>query len=694
MPTWGYAILAALIAVLAAYTLWPDTGAGGVAVFPPKITEPFTVSGEFGEQRIEGGRVKVAGLDRPAETQAVASLAAYATALKVAPERIVDGIDAQAARAWGVDGTRKLVVGDSERLWGEADGTAAVWDPAKRRVYLVRPEEVRRLGQAAARLDARALLELKPEEPPGWLQLDGVRLNRIDGAWRFPGDTRPRAGGRCERLLASLRSAQLTGLAGAPAEAVQAHELLLPGLSGVEERLRVLRLGERVFLERAGTPAQELPAAEAAALTAALAALGEDRLLDPLGIGSPDSVIVQRGGSELFSLARRGPYGSDGQKPWEVRWSGGAEPAAKDAGERIQSALLGLAISGAQPAPEPLWPGAITVTVAPEYGRPIHATISGTRVWADGWEGRVAQLPEVLANLRPDACFDLHPLPVDLERVVKLQRRWPAEPARDEVHARAPGGSWARTHPAGAAPADPLAVGRLARSLARLTAKAVRLATPAEQALPASAELAVRVAPIKVNMTGAEDEVQLEDTVPQERAWRLLPEPASERLLPLGQTWLMVDALGGLVFTIDASDAEALLADVASTRLFPIAPSLVAAVEVAGASAAASFRLARSGAAWTIRRDGVEAPADAIAARRLLRALATLDARGPAAITAGEAITVVLETGDGERVSARVRVLGPGSVAAMTERGGVLIDADAWAQVALDPAVYAAGPAK
>jgi hypothetical protein len=179
--------------------------------------------------------------------------------------------------------------------------------------------------------------------------------------------------------------------------------------------------------------------------------------------------------------------------------------------------------------------------------------------------------------------------------------------------------------------------------------------------------------------------------VPQERAWRLAPEPSADRLLPLGQTWLMVDAIGGLVFTIDAADAEALLADVASTRIFPVAPSLVAAVEIAGSH---SFRLARNGAAWTIRREGLEVPADAIAARRLLRALAALDARGAAAIPAGDATTIVLETGDGERITARVRALGPGSVAAMTERGGVQLDADAWAQVTLDPAAYAAGSNK
>ena len=40
------------------------------------------------------------------------------------------------------------------------------------------------------------------------------------------------------------------------------------------------------------------------------------------------AVVVSRGGSELFRLSRRGTWGADGQKPWEVRWSGGAEPAA------------------------------------------------------------------------------------------------------------------------------------------------------------------------------------------------------------------------------------------------------------------------------------------------------------------------------------------------------------------------------
>ena len=692
MPTWGYAIIAALIVVLATYTLWPASGSAGTAVFPAKISEPFSVTGDLGEQRVEAGRIKVAGLDRPAESIAVAAFAAAATALKVASNLVVEGIDAQAARAWGIDGSRRLIVGEQERHWGEADGTAAVWDPRTRRVCLLPTAELRRLVQAAARLDARALLELKPEQPVDWLLLDGVRLARLDGVWRFPGDQRPRASGRVERLLAALRSVQLASLTGAPAEAMATHELRLPGLAGVEERLRLLSLGERLWIERAGTPAQELAPAEAATWTTLLASLGEDRLLDPPGVGRPETIVVSCGGAEMFRLMKHGSYGSDGQKPWEVRWSGGAELAAADAGERIQNILLGLVITGAAAAPEPIWANATTITVTSEYGSPLRAIIAGNRVWADGWSGAVAQLPEALAKLGPDTCFDLHPLPIDLERIVKLQRRWPAEPARDEVHARAAGGSWARTHPAGATPADPLAVGRLARSLVRLTAKSVHLATPAEKAAPATAELAVRIAPVKVATTGADDDVTLEDTVPQERAWRLAPMAASDRLLPVGQTWLMVDTLGGLAFTIDGADAEALLADVASTRLFPLAPSLVSTVEVVGVH---SFSLARSGAAWTLRQADHEVPADAIAARRLLRALATLDARGPAAIPAGasgQGTTIVIETGDGERLTAHVRVLAPGNVAAQTEHGGVLLDADAWAQVALDPAAYAAGP--
>ncbi len=689
MPRWGYAIVVALIAVLAGYTLWPANAAAGIAVFPAKITEPFTVSGALGEQRVEGGRVKVAGLDRPAETGTIASFASLATALKVPADRVVEGIDAQAARAWGVDGSRKLVVGEAERQWGEADGTAAVWDPRSRRVFLLKPAELQRIAQTAARLDSRALLELKPEQPVDWLMLDGVRLARLAGAWRFPGDTRPRASGRVERLLAALREVQLVSTAGAPAEAAPEHELRLPGLSGIEERLRVLRLGERLWIERAGTPAQELSAAEVAGWTAALAALREDRLLDPLGVGQPDSVVVSRGGSEVFRLARHGAPGDEGQKPWEVRWSGGAEPAAKDAGERIQRALLGLILSGAVAGPEPISPDLTTIVVNTDYGAPLRVMIGGGKAWADGWGGSVAKLPEALANLRPDTCFDLHPLAVEADRVVKLQRRWPGDAARDEVHARAAGGSWARTHPAAATPADPLAVARLARSLVRLTARSVHLATAAEKAAPATAEVAVRIAPVKVGLTGAGDDVELEDTVPQERAWRLAPEAAADRLLPTGTAWLMVDAIGGLAYVIEAADAEALLADVASSRLFPLAPSLVAAVEVAGAK---SFRLARAGAAWTIRQAGADAPADAIAARRLLRALTALEARGAATVPGGEGLTIVVETGDGERLTVRVRELAPGEIAAVTEHGGVRLDADAWSQVALDPAVYAAGP--
>jgi len=697
MPRWGYAIVLALIAILAGYTLWPSNAATGIAVFPPKIAEPFLVTGDFGEQRVEGGRVTVAGLDRPTEAMALSAFAAGATALRVPPERVVEGVDAQAARAWGVDGSRKLVIGDQERQWGEVDGTAAVWDPRSRRVYLLKAGELRQITQAAARLDAKPLIELQPpaaapsqppQAPPSidWLIVDGVRMARIDGAWRFPGDQRPRASGRVERILGAVRSVQLTSVVGAPASAEAIHDVRLSGLGGIEEHLRILRADGRLWIERAGTPAQDAGDIDWPQL---ITSLRDDRLLDPLGFGPPDRVTISRGGTEVFHIGKRGTYGEDGQKPWEVRWSGGAEPAAKDAGERIQSALLGLVISSAVQAAEPLWSGSTTIEIAQEYGSPTKVVLAGSQVWASGWSGTVATMPPVLADLRPDAFLDLHPLPVELARVVKLQRTWLAEAQRNETHARAAGGSWARTFPKDATPADPLAVGRLVRSLVRLSARAVHLASPAEKAIPAQAEIAVRVAPIKVNMTGAEDEVELEDTVPQERAWKLSPIASRDQLLPTGQAWLMVDVTGGLAFTIEAADAEALLGDVASSRLFPVATSLIAAVEVGGVS---SFRLERRAAAWVIRSAGVERPADAVAARRLLRALTALEARGPAAIPSGESVAIVVETGDGERITARILVLAPDTVLAMTERGGVALDAAAWTQVGLDPAGYAAGP--
>ncbi|MBN8527455.1 MAG: hypothetical protein J0M02_19145, partial [Planctomycetes bacterium] len=205
MPKWGYALVAALIAVLAGYVLWPSSGAAGVAVFPSAIAEPFTVTGALGEQRIEGGRVKVAGLDRPAAAEAVSGFSATATAITIPPDRVVDGIDAQAAKAWGVDGTRRLQVGEEERQWGEADGGGAVWDPRRRRIHLVPAEAVRQLSQAASRLDSRTLIEL-PQTPADWLMVDGVRYARRDGEWRTPGDLRPPLSGRVERIFAALRA--------------------------------------------------------------------------------------------------------------------------------------------------------------------------------------------------------------------------------------------------------------------------------------------------------------------------------------------------------------------------------------------------------------------------------------------------------------------------------------------------------
>jgi hypothetical protein len=688
MPTWGYAIVAALIAVLAGYTLWPASGSGdGIAVFPGAIAEPFTVTGTLGEQRIEGGRVKVAGMDRPVNAEAMSGFAAGATALKVAPDRVVDDVDAKAAQAWGIDGSRHLVVGEEERQWGEADGTGAVWDPIRRRVFLVEAERLRQLAQAAARLDNRALLEL-PQTSNDWLLVDGVRLGRKDGEWRFPGDLRPTASGRVERIIAALRGVQLTGPGGAPPEAEPVHELRLAGVGGIEERVRLLRVGERLWIERVGSPAQEL-GAEAAHWLDLVAALREDRPLDPHAVGEPNAITVTRAGHEIFRLARRGTYGEDGQKPWEVRWSGGAEPAAKDAGERIQTALLGLVFHDVTRGDALLSPDATTIELTPEFGTSLRIIIGGGRACSSGWIGTLNSLPPVLADLRPDACLDLHPCPFELARVVKLQRRWTAQPARDEVHARAAGGSWARTFPADATPADALAVGRLARSLVRLRATSVRLATPDERAATATAEIAVRIAPVKVNMTGAEDEVDLDDTVPQERAWRLHHVAQADRLYPVGDTWLMVDAVGGLAFTIDAADAEALLADVASTRLFPIAPALVSAIEIAGST---DFRLEHRGADWMLRSNGGEAPADALATRRLLRALAALDSRGPAKVPAGAAVAIVIETVDGERLTAHVHATSTDGVIAATDHGGVQLDPDAWAQVALDPATYRVAP--
>ncbi|MCX8040140.1 MAG: hypothetical protein N3B15_06170 [Planctomycetota bacterium] len=673
MPPWGYAVVAVLIVALSTYVFWPSRQSQ-VAVFPAEIEPPFLVSGALGEQEVDAQRIRVAGLERARDDLAVRRFVGTAKSLTVPDDRIVDDIDAAQAKAWGIDGTRRFVMGDEERQWGEAGGAAAVWDPKRRRAFLVTPNEARRLTAAAERLDQKPLLGWETLEKLDRLTIDGVAILRQDDGWRFAQGQRPPCSGRVMQLLYAVHRVELASREGAPAEAQLRHELRL-ALAEREYRLRLWAQDARWWLQLDEHPAQ--PSGED--WSALLAAFASDRLWDPASSSVPDHIDIRQGERTLFSLARRGAYGDDGQKPWRVRWSGGDELAVRDAGERLHEAVRTLTVVDPEPSPTPpAGPEAIVISGTLTYhGEVLRLVLAGERAWAAGWAGRVRELPAALQHLQAETFLNPAVLPVASERLVKLQRRWP-EASRDETYVRPPGGSWTRSYPPSAQAADPQAVSRLARALTRLNGLAVRAATASDRALPATVEIAVRVAPRSVQQTTVDDDLDLADTFPQDLAWRLAQA---------GDAWVLIDQIGGLCFTIGEDDAAALLAEVTSRNLFAVPPTLISAIECAGAQA---WRLERDGAQWTLRSGEQSQRADAIAARRLLRALTALQALGPAdAQPSGRGIALAVELVDGERLVVRVHDEGD-RVLAATAHGTVRLAPESWRALVLDPAALRA----
>lgn len=669
MPRWGYAVVAALALILAVYAFWPAPEKLGERAFPERLPDAFAITGALGEQQVALGRVRVAGLDRPADDGAIRRLAATLAGIRVPAERIVDGVDAAAARAWGVDGAQRLVAGSEERTWGSSGEGAAVHDPRRARLYLIAPEALGRIARDAARLDRRALVPLDAD--PSALTVDGVRWAPGPGGWRAADRPRPPANGRIAHVLAQVSSLELGAIGAAPpATAAVLHSLTLD-LGGLAQRLELRRDGAAWWIVAEGAPAQALTAAQGEGFAAACAALAADRLLDPPAVPPLERVSIRRGAAEVLTLARRGAPDAGGRRPWEVRWADGAEPADEAAAERFVIAMLGLAVEGAAPAPEPASPDRLEIEAESEDRSRLRLVLAGGQAWADGWLGRPVALPPLLAAPDPAACLGRRPCAVEPDRIVRLQRRFPAAPGRDEAYARGGGGSagWSRTWPADGTAADAAALDRLVRALARLRATGVRLGAPPAEGV--AAELAVRIAPERFALAGEPDIASLDDTLPQDRLWLLARTPTG---------WEMADPSARTVYQLDEADAEALLAELASRRIFALPPSLVAAIQVGGAT---PFRLARRGDGWLLQAGGNERPADPVAARRLLRALLALEAGAPAAAP-GDAIAVTVETVDGERLSAAI-----GAAGATTATGPVALDPTQRAALSLDPAAFA-----
>ena len=94
MPKWGYALVLALTAVLAGYVSWPSGTPTQIAAFPQPLPATFTVTGELGDQVVTAGKIRVAGLERTAETRSIAALRSHVDHLTVPPTQVLEEIDA------------------------------------------------------------------------------------------------------------------------------------------------------------------------------------------------------------------------------------------------------------------------------------------------------------------------------------------------------------------------------------------------------------------------------------------------------------------------------------------------------------------------------------------------------------------------------------------------------------------------
>ncbi|MEK7414083.1 MAG: hypothetical protein AAB263_12280 [Planctomycetota bacterium] len=679
MPKWGYAIVLALTALLAGYVFWPSGAPTQVAAFPQPLPATFTVTGELGEQVVTVGKIRVAGLERSANARAIAVFRSRCDRLAVPPTQVLEEIDTKAARAYGVDGSHRLTTVDEERTWGSYNGGGAIHDPKRRRLMLVEANEIRELTAAAARLDEPQLVELPTQLSS--LTVDGTVLIRDKNVWHFPGHLRPPANGRIANIIGLITQARLAQMGAMPAAAVPAHTLNWSGRDGHAQELRLLMHAERSWLVLTGLPPQELSPAHAAQWNAACSALRVDLLCDQPANENLQQIVVQRDGREFLRLEHRGLLSEEQDRPWSVIWPGGDEPAIYAAGELIEAAVRNLTVTMPLLGREPVGLGTTSITIDYRGAPSLRLVLSDNRAWSDGWVGTANTLPPPLDRLLPDTFFDPRPCPIDPARVVKMQRRWVNDATRDEVMSRPEKGTWERRWPTNAVPADAFAVERIVRVLCRLHASAVRMRKPGEPLPAIMAEISLRIAPIAAKRVSIESEVELVDTLVQDRGWTLHRD---------GDTWLLAKMGDTLTYTVDAGSVDAMLADVSSNRLFPIAPSLVTAIDIGGSQ---PFRLERSGEQWLRCVVGTpKLPINALAARRLLLALTTL-AASTSAVAPAHGTPISLETVDNERIAVVVGPRGTTGIAVGTTHGGRLLsDLAAWSQVDLRPESYQATP--
>jgi len=705
MTRLGWAVLVAVILALGGFVLWTaDPTTRWERLWTGTAPVDFVIVADGREQRVIKDRVRIAGVDLPLDPAKAKRLWDGLALLSARAEDLSANVPDDALKHYGLDPVQRRIEAAGVRFsWGiTPEGRAYVGDLVQHRVFALDPTRLAGLVARTGRLDRDQVIDV--DRPWQRLDVDGQGLTvRGPELIAEAAPQRPPFTLRGRRLFASLARVAVRDLAGVAVPTGQpAHRLSLevavpPGQpAATAVVLRLWPTGDGGVLAVDGYPAQRVDAVTWAEWTTAIAAFSEDRLfnLDAGLVTQPvESVNVQRGGRELFSLRRRGFNDiNDGRSQWDVVWEGGREPADPLSPLLLLAAFNELAVRSPRlrTAVEsvPL-PAALVVTLNSQLlrGQAV-LEIAGDTVRSPSHVATVARLPDLLAGLRGDRFLDLTVVGRSHQRAVRFQRegRGAAGEALAQRFDREANGTWIQVQPQARA-VDQLAVDRLVRALCQARALSAHLVDADDRARVAAqiaaAELTVALRFAAKPSAKADDAVDLDETVAQDLGLAFVRAGESST-----GSWTAYESTGTRAWVVDADLVETLRASVDDPVVLPVAATLVGRIEftftrAGGRDPADSYSLLRRGDGWVALRKGVPAdaarPAKDIEVRRLFRLLGTLRAEavvppGPGVgRIAGEHLagTLFCELpgleGDHERLTVEIGVTSNGRATLHTE---------------------------
>jgi len=675
MTRLGYAALAMILVALGWYVLRPvqDTSVHWQHVYEGPIPTAYTIHAQGLTQQVTDKRVVIDGIALPLGEEKANGLWNQLQVLSAPADRLVKGVAPADYAAYGIDPSVRSIRGaDFALAWGVADNSGYIVDQKSGTVMAFDPGVSARLDALCGRLDAEIPVPLLN---PVAVTVGHERFVSRGAQWVAAlSATRPSATARVRDLMNFINDLRLTDLAGTvpdrsgtrPEDSTEITRVLVeyPASEAVKAGydpfldiiVRADPVGGGGTWQATGWPAQPLNPLQVWRVRYLAAAFSEDRVFN---LGSAifghgiTAVAVTRGGQPWFLLKSSNARELDDlSSKWDVVWDGGREYADPTAADQLASALNGINVRAVRPrlVVEPAWPDAVQLRVTVKgQAEPIILEMRGRAVRSATHVGYAIELPELLADLRPDRFLDKVLASRAPERVVKLQRRLlDRTPAVEETFASDERGIWRRTFPAGG-PVDQVMLQRLARAAAGGTATAVRLATAADRALAddPSVEIAVRFAP---KSTGkANDYTDLEETTSIDLGLALGKRDGVWRALLLG---------GGIAYDLEADLVDLFTSDVTSPLIMPVVPALVSKIVLTGPPGQGDIvdlRMQYNG--WMLMGDTKPVPAAEVEVRRLLRDISNL-----VATRRVEGLALV-----GNEVAATVTVTVPGSERDLTE---------------------------